>query len=675
MIRYFITAVVMLSAQNLFAQNKGLLNTANSPFARLRSVDLGDVTWTSGFWADRLDVCKNAMMPHLWNVYTDPDISHAFRNFEIAAGLDTGRHHGPPFHDGDFYKILEGIATLYATTRDESLNKLLDKVIPVIARAQRSDGYIHTRTLIDQRNNKGDVGGEFNSQVNFETYNIGHLMTAACIHYRATGKRSLLDIAIKAADFLTHYYQQSSAQLSRNTICPSHYMGIVEMYRTTGDKRYLTLATNLINIRGTTSDGTDDNQDRIPFREQKQAMGHAVRANYLYAGVADVYTETGDTSLLQTLKLIWDDVAHRKMYITGACGALYDGVSPYGTSYRPLEIQKTHQAYGRAYQLPNLTAHNETCANIGNVLWNWRMFQITGEAKYTDIIELALYNSVLSGVSLDGNDFSYTNPLSASKEFPYELRWSGGREGYIRKSNCCPPNAFRTIAEIGQYFYSVSDKGLWFNLYGSNRLSTQLAGKTLALTQETNYPWAGTVQVKLEKVPGEAFSFFFRIPGWTADAQISINGKSQELSYDAGQYAEIHRQWRKGDVIELKLPMPARLIEANPLVEETRNQVAVKRGPIVYCLEGSDLRDGQNISDIVIPASVDFQPAPIEIANAEMMGLTGEVAWFRSAAFNNSLYRTVPPAKPAKVNITLIPYYAWANRGSSDMTVWMPYDR
>jgi uncharacterized protein len=376
--RYFIIFVILILAENLHGQQ---VNISKSPFATLQSVDMEDVTWTSGFWADRFEVCKNSTMPHLWNVYTNPEISHAFKNFEIAAGLDTGIHHGPPFHDGDFYKVLEAIASLYATTRDEKLNSLMDDVIPVIARAQREDGYIHTPTIIDQRDKHLSAAAEFKSKLNFETYNIGHLMTAACVHYRATGKRTLLDVAIKATDFLNKYYKQSAVELSRNTICPSHYMGVVEMYRTTGNKEYIDLARNLIDIRGHAADGTDDNQDRISFRKQTEAMGHAVRANYLYAGVADVYAETGEDSLLQALNLIWDDVVNKKMYITGACGALYDGVSPYGTSYRPPEIQKTHQAYGRAYQLPNLTAHNETCANIGNVLWNWRYIIVCSPAS------------------------------------------------------------------------------------------------------------------------------------------------------------------------------------------------------------------------------------------------------------------------------------------------------
>jgi DUF1680 family protein len=672
---HIIFSTLLLVFGNIYCQQTGLVNTSKSSFTELQSVDMEDVAWTSGFWADRFDVCKNSMMPHLWKVYNDPEISHAVKNFEIAAGLDTGSHRGAPFHDGDFYKLLEAVASLYAITKDEKLNALMDTVIPVIAMTQREDGYIHAPVIIQQRASKGKAR-EFENRLNFETYNMGHLMTAACIHYRATGKRTLLDVAIRATDFLNNFYKKSSPELARNAICPSHYMGVVEMYRTTGNSEYLALAKNLINIRGYVENGTDDNQDRIPFRKQTVAMGHAVRANYLYAGVADVYAETGEDSLLANLNLIWEDVVNKKMYITGACGALYDGVSPYGTSYQPSAIQKTHQAYGHAYQLPNTTAHNETCANIGNVLWNWRMLQITGMAKYADVLELALYNSVLSGVSLDGDEFFYTNPLRASEKFPYQLRWAGGRKGYIGLSNCCPPNAVRTIAEVSHYAYNVSDKGLWFNLYGSSKLSTQLKdGSLVKLTQETNYPWEGIIRVKLDKVPKNPFSLFFRIPAWAKKAGISINGKVKEINPPPGEYLEVNHKWVAGDVIELDLPMQTTLMEANPLVEETRNQVAVKRGPIIYCIESKDLPDGKGIFDVIIPSTASFRPEKIKINNTEMMSLKSEAKYSNNSSFKNQLYKEVSRANVETIPITLIPYYAWGNRGQSEMTVWLPYSR
>jgi len=668
----FLFLVMMALPTFVNAQQQALVNTGNSRFAVLSSVDMGAVQWTSGFWAERFAICKIAMVPHLWKTYTDPQISHSYENFRIAAGLDTGSHAGPPFHDGDFYKLLEAVASLYAATKDKQLDALMDSVIPVIAASQRADGYIHTPVMIAARHAKAGVK-EFEDKLNFETYNMGHLMTAACVHYRATGKRTLLDIAIKAADYLDRFYKKASPELARNAICPSHYMGVIELYRTTKDPKYLQLAKNLINIRGYVEGGTDDNQDRVPFRRQTKAMGHAVRANYLYAGVADVYAETGDDSLLTCLNKIWQDVVYRKMYITGACGALYDGVSPYGVSYNPVEIQKTHQAYGRDYQLPNMTAHNETCANIGNMLWNWRMLQITGDARYADILELALYNSVLSGISLDGDRFCYTNPLSVSDKYPYTLRWAGGRIPYISLSNCCPPNVVRTIAETANYAYGVSDKGVWVHLYGSNQLRTHLKnGAALQLSQVTNYPWDGNVKLTVQAAGPEAFTVFLRIPGWSRQATLLVNGKPAGVTATPGQYAALHRNWKAGEVITLQLPMPVTLMESNPLVEETRNQVAVKRGPIVYCLEGAGLPKGANLFDVVMPDKAVLQPVPMQIDHNNMMGLTGTVRLRSDTGWQNTLYReaTVNDTKPLKV--TFIPYYAWGNRGHSDMAVWVP---
>jgi DUF1680 family protein len=666
---------MVLVIGNVNAQNKALVNTGKSAYAKLSSVDMGNVTWTNGFWADRFKVCRDTMIPNLWRIYTDPKISHAYRNFEIAAGLDTGSHEGPPFHDGDFYKLFEAVASMYASTHDPKLDALMDKTITVIAKAQRADGYIHTPTIIEEHKNTSKEKA-FNDRLNFETYNLGHLMTAACVHYRATGKTTLLKVAVKATDYLYNFYKTASPELARNAICPSHYMGVVEMYRTTHDPKYLELAKNLINIRGLMENGTDDNQDRIPFRQQTQAMGHAVRANYLFAGAADVYAETGDTTLMHTLNLMWNDVVNRKMYITGGCGSLYDGVSPDGTSYNPNDVQKVHQAYGRDYQLPNFTAHNETCANIGNVLWNWRMLQITGKAQYADVMELALYNSVLSGISLSGRDFLYTNPLSYSDDLPFSQRWSKDRVGYIKLSNCCPPNVVRTISEISDYAYSVSDKGIWFNLYGGNVLSTKLKdGSAIKLTQTTDYPWDGKISINIDQAPDKATSMFFRIPGWSKNAVLTINGKAVTTMLSPGDYAEINRNWNTGDKIELNLPMPVTMMEANPLVEETRNQVVVKRGPVVYCLESADLMKGQKVFNIALSSKNELKPEMIRINNSNIMSLTGKADVRDEASWKNQLYKEIATPKQNAVDIRLIPYYAWGNRGHVDMETWIPLDR
>ncbi|UOR03549.1 glycoside hydrolase family 127 protein [Hymenobacter aerilatus] len=664
-----------VAARPAAAQTKALTNTTASTHAKLRGVDVGSVAWTDGFWADRFEVCRTSMVPTMWALYKDSLKNHAFRNFEIAAGLQKGSHFGPSFHDGDFFKLMEAVAATYAVTRDPKLDQMLDEVIPVIAKVQRADGYLSTQATIAARNEGKNVA--FQDRLNFETYNLGHLMTAACVHYRATGKTTMLDLAKKATDYLYNFYKKASPELARNAICPSHYMGVVEMYRTTRDPRYLELAKSLIDIRGMVADiGTDDNQDRIPFRQMQKAGGHAVRANYLFAGVADVYAETGDPTLLSTLDKMWDDVTQHKMYVTGACGALYDGVSPDGTAYKPDTVQKIHQAYGRDYQLPNHTAHGETCANIGNVLWNWRMLQVTADAKYADVLETALYNSVLSGISLDGKRFLYTNPLAYSDELPFSQRWSKDRVEYIALSNCCPPNVVRTVAEVSNYVYNVSSKGLWLNLYGGNTLNTKLAdGSPLQLTQKTDYPWDGTVTLTLQQAPKKPFSMFLRVPGWCEGAKLLVNGKPESVTLKPGTYAEVNRRWKKGDKVELTLPMPAQLVEANPLIEETRNQVAVQRGPVVYCLETKDLPAGQQLKALTLPATTQLTPKHTRIENSDVVQLTGTAQLAAEPQWNGQLYRKLSDRQPTPVPITLTPYYAWGNRGHSEMQVWIPVSK
>ncbi|WNH11459.1 glycoside hydrolase family 127 protein [Thalassobellus suaedae] len=672
MMKSKIMLIYLLSLSVLvYSQGKGLVANGNSPHTKLQSINLQDVKWTSGFWKEQFDVETQNTLPYMWDLYHNDSISHAYANFEIAAGLMKGKHAGPSFHDGDFYKILEGMASAYAITKNPELDIQMDEAIAMFSKVQRADGYINTPVLIEER--WGTLGPEeLKKQLGFEKYNMGHLMTSACVHYRVTGKTNFLDVAKGVAEFLYDFYKKASPELARNAICPSHYMGIIEMYRTVKDPRYLELANNLIDIRGTTNDGTDDNQDRIPFRDQTNAMGHAVRANYLYAGIADLYAETGEDKLLENLKSIWDDVVYRKMYITGGCGALYDGVSPDGTSYDPTEVQKIHQAYGRPFQLPNATAHTETCANIGNVLWNWRMLQLTGDAKYTDVMELALYNSVLSGVSLDGTAFCYNNPLNVSDKLPFKQRWGSEREGYIAWSNCCAPNVTRTLAQVNNYAYNISKDGLYVNLYGSNHLVTKsLEGDKIELEQITNYPWNGKIVLKVLKAPKKDFSIFLRIPGWSKESTITVNSKMLDLEIVSGSYTRITKKWKKGDVIELNIPMPVELMQGNPLVEEIKNQVAVKRGPIVYCLESDDISKKAEINNIVLDINSEFTTNKINIANREVLAIKGS-AFVEKGNWDKVLYKPISKDKET-IDINLVPYYSWGNRSKGEMTVWMSY--
>lgn len=643
-----------------------------SPYARLQPVSNSSVKWTSGFWAEWSRVCRDMMVPNMWRLLKDDDLCHAHANFRIAAGLESGEHQGPKWHDGDLYKWLEAASHVVGATRDADLERLLDEMIALIAQVQRADGYIHTPAVIAARNHPDGVQ-EFQERLHFETYNMGHLMTAACAHYQATGKTSLLNVARKAADFLEHFYQAAAPELARNAICPSHYMGVVDLYRITGEPRYLELAKNLVEIRSYVKGG-DDNQDRVPLREQEQVVGHAVRANYLYAGVADVYAETGDGSLLPVLERLWENVTHRKMYITGGCGALYDGASPDGSEQQD-QITRVHQAYGREYQLPNVTAHNETCANIGLLLWGWRMLNLSGDTRYADVMELALYNSVLSGISLDGKRFFYTNPLRKTNNLPFQLRWAKTREEYI-SCFCCPPNVVRTIAQVGGYAYAAAENQVWVHLYGASQVAVELpGGPPVHLEQETQYPFDGEITIRVDLKSPVVFDLLLRIPGWAAGALVEVNAQAVPEAATPGAYLSLSREWRAGDVVRLALAMPAQLIESHPLVEETCSQLAIKRGPLVYCLEAADLPDGVRIEDVRIRQDMELvlgsdprleQLLPgIKILRGAVDVATAAVSW------NEILYRPVQRAAHKAVEVNFIPYFAWDNRGDGEMTVWI----
>ena len=656
----------------------------------MQNLPLGATHWTGGFWADRFNVMSTTGVWSMWNTWNTPwetldengkHGSHGFANFQVAAGTVKGKHHGPPFHDGDMYKWLEACAAVYAITKDPKLDALMDQFIEQVALAQRADGYIHTPVVISERNQGIDshantenaagieIGKDqkhaFASRLNFETYNLGHLITAGIIHKRATGKETLFNCGKKAADFLYNFLTNDAAELSRNAICPSHYMGATEMYRETGNKKYLALAQGLIAIRDSVTNGEDHNQDRHKFRDQYEAMGHAVRANYLYAGVADLYAETGEEQLMKNLSAIWNDIVQHKIYIMGGCGALYDGVSPDGTTYNQPSIQQIHQAYGRQFQLPQEYAHNEICAQIGMMLFSWRMYQTTCDPQYVDNIENELYNGILSGVSLDGKDYFYTEALRRTKEYPYVLRWPKHRQRYI-SCFCCPPNTLRTLCQAQEYAYCINKDTLWVNLYGQNTLKT----KDLEVEQVTNYPWDGKVTLTIKKAKSLA-SIRMHIPGWSTDMQLKLNGQPI-LAEDLRQ----PRKWKKGDVIELNLDMRVRLMEANPLVEEAKNEIAIMRGPIVYCLEGQDIEGGHRINDIAIPTDIQFREVKTTISGHEMIALEGDALLVnKDPWFNNELYRELRPVKNQKVKIRLIPYYAWDNRGIQDMSLWLPLAR
>jgi uncharacterized protein len=649
--------VMLLCASAALAQD-----VKPRPHARMTPAALNETRWTTGFWAQRHEACRTKMVPAMWSLIAGKEQTHFLENFRIAAGLAEGRCRGAAWNDGETYKWLEAACSLLITRPDATLRAKVDEAVDLIAKAQRPDGYIYTKVLIGQR--AGDPAAQpFSDRNAFEMYCMGHLMTAACRHHQATGSDQLLTVARKAADFLIQHFANPTPEQAKNSVCPAHYMGFLDLYRETGDVRYRDAAQHFIDMRKLVTDGGDDNQDRIPFTEQSKICGHAVRANYLCAGAADLYLETGDDALMKPLASMWKDLVTKKIYLTGGCGALYDGASP-DASADQKSITRTHQAYGRDYQLPNLTAHSETCANIGSVMWNWRMFEATGEARYVDLLEHTLINSVLSGVSLNGTDWSYVNPLRVLDPMPLEIRWERERQPFI-SSFCCPPNVVRTLAQLQTMAYSKSEDTIWVNLYGGSEYTTEINGVKVKLTQETNYPWDGNIRVNVEPEEPVTFTLKLRVPGWAT---------STEPPATPGTYISQRKEWHQGSFTQLNLPMPAQFIESHPAVEENRNQLAVQRGPVVYCLESPDMA-GVKMNDVSISAAARLTPAFDPDLLGGVSAIETEIQVRPQGDWSDKLTRPVQQTDPTKVSARLIPVFAWGNRGKSEMSVWLPASR
>jgi DUF1680 family protein len=649
------------------------MNDQATPYSRYRK--LGPlahdaVHWTRGFWADRFRLCRETILPSMRQAMDDPDNAAWFGNLYIAAGLREGEHRGTFWSDGDCYKWMEAVSQVYGLTRDPALDRALDELIQVIARAQDPDGYLCTQIQLTDK-------ARWQRRNHHELYNMGHLMTSACVHHRVTGKDDFLRVACKLADYLYDLFAPRPRQLIHFGWNPSHIMGLVDLYRATDDPRYLELAQTFVDMRGAAPedfgripgyvlrDGGDQNQDRVPLREETQAVGHGVTATYLWCGAADVYAETGEPALLEALERIWDDVTANKVYVTGALGALHHGASPRG--------DPVHEAFGLPYQLPNATAYNETCTNIGNAMWNWRLLCLTGQARYADAMEQVIYNSMLSPMSADGTRFFYTNPLRWHGHEHSLLSHDAHERWFTHDCYCCPPQVARSIARLHNWAYSLSPEGLWVHLYGGNRLETMLpSGSPLALAQETRYPWQGEVRIAIEEAPPGPFALLLRVPGWSTGARISVNGRPVDAGARPGTYASIVRTWSSGDSIELTLPVEVRLLLSHPRVEETRNQVAVARGPVVYCLESADLPPEVDLTEVHLPREIEWTPRYEDGLLGGLAVLEGEAVRLRTRSSQEGLYRALEDVAVEPLPVTLIPYYAWANRGIGKMSVWLP---
>ncbi len=633
----------------------------------------GGFAWTGGFWSDRFDKLLSSTIPSMRDALNDPENATFLANFKRAAGLEEGEFVGVDWSDGDCYKYIESLCYAYKLSGDKSLIDEVDQWVSIIAKAQMPDGYIGTQTQLTGRE-------RWSKKVMHELYNFGHLFTAAVVHFKLCGNDRFLNIATKAADYLYSIFGDKPVEFTHLGWNPSQIMGLIDLYRCTGECRYRDLAKIFVEMRGSDPGGKvgthvfqqgsqrdigDQNQDRVPLKEENEAVGHAVTAMYLYSGATDVYRETGDADFLRALDRIWVDVVERKMYITGAVGATHHNVSKRG--------DVVYEAFNVEYKLPNATAYNETCANIANAMWNWRLLQLHGEVRFADVMETVLYNSALSAVSMDGSLFTYTNPLRwYGKE---QLLLNNDRPGRWKthKCYCCPPQVARAIGWLYQWMISKSVGAIWVHLFGSFRQRILLDGiGEVSLRMETDYPWDEDINIVLEETPNCEYAIRIRIPSWADETDVYVNQHVVERPR-AGEYLEIKRTWVKGDTVRIRLNMKPRIVIGHERIEETRNQGCVARGPIVYCLESVDLPDEVRLSSVYLKRDGKLKAS----FDQSLLGGVGLV-WAdgrieeASEMDGDVLYRTLSPSNFVEQRLKLIPYYAWHNRGETEMSVWFP---
>ena len=624
-----------VTAQSNKVQTRSAQTIVEVPFT---NVHLSD-----NFWLPRIEINRTVSIP---SAFRECEKSGRFDNFAIAGGLKEGEHRGDfSFDDTDPYKVIEGASYSLAVHYDKQLDHYLDSVIAIIASAQEDDGYLTTCVTNKCYRLSGWWGRSKWEKINsHELYNSGHLIESAIAHYRATGKRSFLNVAIKNADLVCKTFGPNEGQIHRPGGHPIIEMALCKLYKVTGNKKYLDGARYFVEETGRCTDGhhpSEYSQDHKPILQQDEIVGHAVRAGYLFSGVADVAALTNDKAYSEALQRIWNNMSSKKLFITGGIGSRAQG-----------------EGFGPNYELNNHTAYCETCAAIANVYWNHRMFLATGESKYIDVCERALYNNVLSGVSLSGDLFFYDNPLESDGEHGRQ-RWFG--------CACCPGNVTRFVASVPNYIYAAQGKDIYVNLYAQGKAN--IGG--VELEQTTDYPWDGKVRIRLNKGGGK-FSIKLRIPGWlkkhpfgnnlytyldaAKTADISVNGV--KVGHDNPDYVSIDRKWKKGDVIEINFPMEVRRVLANDNAEDDRGKVALERGPVVFCLEGKDQPDNTVFDKYILDST------PIQ-SHFEKDLLNGVVVLEGNA---KELQRN---GEVKDVRFRAIPYSTWNNRGGDQMEVWI----
>ena len=623
---------------------------------QLNPVPLTQVTFEGGFWAPRLEVNRTVTIPHIYRQCEETGRMSAF-------DLNFQRPVPSPmvliFGDSDPAKWLEAASYSLATHPDPALATMVDSFADKIIHAQQPDGYLNTHFIVAQPEMRWR-----NLRDLHELYCAGHLMEAAVAHYEATGQRKLLDALCRYADHIDTTFGREAGKKRGYCGHPEIELALVKLYHATDDSRYLKLATYFVDERGqqphyfdieARSRGEDPAQywaktyeycqAHVPIREQTKVVGHAVRAMYLLSAVTDLAHENDDSSLRETSERLWNNLVTRRMYLTGGIGAAHN-----------------IEGFTQDYDLPDETAYAETCATIGLMLWNHRLLQFSGESKYADMIERALYNGFLSGVSLDGARFFYQNPL-ASNEHHHRQSWFN--------CPCCPPNLARTLASLGQYFYSTGVNDIWVHLYGQNTAKIQLNQREVTLRQLTEYPWKGDVRFEVSVDSPQRFTLHLRVPAWCERWQVAVNGEAMQQGTNGG-YIHLSREWNPSDVVQYKMEMPVQVVWAHPAVRDLQGRVALERGPLVYCLEGVD-HAGIPLDRIAIDpqgVSKEFQVEHDENLLGGISLLRGKGTIMDESGWENVLYRNQPPTSK-NIDITAIPYYAWENRATGEMRVWL----
>jgi DUF1680 family protein len=587
------------------------------------------------------------------------EVNGRMDNFRRLTGESAAPQRGPVYSDSDIYKWIEAAGFALQSSERAELRATVDKDIRDIVAAQQTDGYLNTYYVQEHAAQRMEPKTQ---QHGHELYNIGHLLQGAIAYYRASGNRTLLDSGIRFVnEFLLASFGPGADKKPLFSGHPEMELALIELYRLTGDKRHLELAGYLL-AGDSRMHFTPENYVYhfcgIPFTSRTHLEGHAVRAMYACCGATDYYLETGDQSYWKTLNTLWKDLASAQMYVTGGVGARSDG-----------------EAFGDPYELPNATAYGESCAAIGNMMWNWRMLAATGEAKYADVIERSLYNGINSGMSLNGTLYCYRNPLAFDPSRGDKIR----NEWY--DTTCCPPNLERTLASLPGYFYSTNRDGIYVHLYDNSVLDWHLEnGPGLKIRQKTNYPWDGTVEVAVTPAEPTEFTVFLRIPGWADAAKVVVNGKPVPGA-TAGHYLPIWRRWSGGDTITLQFNITPQVLEANAQITENNGRVAVQRGPLVYCMEQIDQGENVALKQVALDLDANVGSQFEEKFEKDLLGgvlvLRHAGAMYEESADRNSLYfsHNAPPRKSRPVQLTFIPYYAWANRVSTPMQVWTPVAR